>query len=203
MDTDALRTELQEMNGNDLKTRARTEYGIKVLPEHTKVDIVNLILGKVYSGGAEPAVHMPSGDKVRPGHARITLLDSQGEPDPFYIDVNGWRATIPRNVEVEVPHEILPTLRGLVYKGAIPDENGVLKSYVKHRAPFTVHQIDDSVPSGKLKFADRRERALEKKRKFFEKFDVWPTDAEMQEYLRTAGRDALYRGSSGNVPSAS
>ena len=192
MDVEALKNELMETEWRELLKRARVEYQIKVLPTDKRVDVINKILQRSANSPA-PAVSVPKGDTVRPGYARIILHEVAGEPDPFYIHINGYNATIPRNVEVEVPHEILPTLdKCLVYKGSAPDADGVQTPYFRRRATFTVIQKDDSVPSGKLQFTVRREKSLEKKRKFFDKFDFWPTDGEMKEYLRTAGRDSLY-----------
>lgn len=191
-DIESLKEELMETEWKTLLKRARVEYQIKVEPSHKRVDVVNKIIERVASG-VIPSAYVPNGGKVRPGFARITLHEVANEPDPLYIHINGYNATIPRNVEVEVPCEILPTLeKCLVYKGTAPDAEGVMTPFFRRRATFTVHEKDDSQPSGKLPWTQRREKSLEKKRKFFEKFDFWPTDGEMKEYLRTAGRDALY-----------
>ena len=200
MDVDALRNELMEMEWNALREKAKTEHAIKVLPEHKRVDLVNMILSQVHSG-KDSGVYVPKGDKVRPGFARIVLLDAADEPNPFYVNVNGYSATIPRNVEVEVPHELLPSLDAMTYKGLKPDESGVLKPYIKRRAPYTVVQKDDSRPSGKMKFVERRERALDKKRRYFEKYDIWPTDGELKEHLKVSGIKDLYP--DGHIPAAS
>ena len=205
MDVDALREELLEMEWNELRTKARVEYGIQLLPEYKKVDVVNKILASVYSSGDKTGnVMAPKGDTVRAGYARIMLLDSQDEPDPFYINVNGYSASIPRNIEVEIPHEILPSLDAMTYRGLKPDADGVFKPYIKRRAPYTVLQKDDSVPSGKLKFTARRDQSLEKKRRYFDKYNQWPTDGEIKEHIRVNGiKDLFPEGvKSGNVPVA-
>lgn len=202
MDIETLKNDLLSMDGNDLKTKARVEYEIKILPEYKKGDIVNLILEKVY-GGNTPAVELPKEGKVRPGYARIELLDATDEPDPFYVSVNGYSATIPRNIIVDVPHELLGALDDMTVRGQRPDENGVMIPYIKRRAPYRVYDKDDSVPSGKFGWSLRREKSLEKKRLYFEKFGIWPTDGEIKDYIRTGGMDRLYpQGKVNDVPTA-
>jgi hypothetical protein len=46
MNKEAFATELNEFDISDLRKKAAKEYGIKLLPEYTKADIINLIVNK-------------------------------------------------------------------------------------------------------------------------------------------------------------
>lgn len=182
---DTLREELEALDGNTLKTKARTEYGIKLLPEYKKTDIINLML-EVANRGGSTGVILAGDGPVKKGHARITLMDSEGEPDPFYICVNGYSATIPRNVPVEVPHEILASLNSMVIKKLIPNDDGKFSVVTKHRAPYTLHEVDRS-SSGKLPYTERREKNLAPKRAYYAKYGYWPTDGELRTHVAQHG----------------
>lgn len=192
MDVDNLREELEALEWNQLRNKAKVEYDIKLLPEHTRIDVTNLILQKANGSRAAPAVELPrEGEKVRPGHARITLLPVPGEPDPFYVCINGWPATIPRGIEVEVPHEILPSLDSMSCDFMAPDGGGIMRRVRHKRAPYQVHEIDKSVSSGKLPFTGMREKQIADKRAYDKAYGRWPTDTDMRDFMRSGGAEIL------------
>lgn len=187
-----LRKELDDMEWNALRQKAKVEYGVKILPEHKRLDIMNLILEAAANNRGGPNVTVAvEGRKVKPGYAKITLLPVPGEPDPFYVCINGWSATIPRNVQVEVPHEVLPSLDSMSCDYTVMDANYVLTRVRHKRAPYQVHEIDDSVSSGKLPYTQQKERQLEDYRAYVELYGRWPTGEDLRDLYKSGGAETL------------
>jgi hypothetical protein len=185
-----LRDTLEILPIGAVRNRAVQNFGIKLSRDHTKEDIINLIIGVASKADfAQPA----NGDLPLPGWSRIKVHPVPGKPTfPFFTSVNGYFCWIPFNVEVDVPNKITNVLNDAIEMRMTFDDFGNKKESLEASYPYSlIHRSEG--PDPRPGFEVVRERKLKAKREFAEKEGYWPKDADLKE-LRHARmlRDAIH-----------
>ena len=173
-----LRNLLSGLSIAELRKRASTNYGLKLTRESTKEDIINTIIGLAQKSDYAMAA---SSDVPAPGWARIRVHPVPGKPtSPFYVNCNGYACWIPFNTEVDIPRKLIALLNN-AEEYRVESEDGEERRVFELSYPFTV--IHDSPgPDPRPGLEVLREKILQPKREFLEKFGYWPTDKVLKEY---------------------
>lgn len=173
----SLRSTLETLSIQELRTRASKQFGLKLPREANKESIIDLIVGVAQK---KNFAQLGSGD-LQPGFARIRVHATNGKtPFPFYTNTNGYEAFIPFNVDVDVPIKVLDTLRNAEEMILKSDENEEIREF-SLSYPFTlIDQVPGPDPRPGLEA--QREVRLRPKRAFLKKFGYWPSDRALLEY---------------------
>jgi len=173
-----LRENLELLPIGELRQKATKNFGIRLSKDHTKEDIVNLIVGV-----ASKADFAQTGktDKPLPGWARIKCHPVPGRPQfPFYVGVNGYFCWIPFNMPVDVPIKLLGILDDAQEMRLSQDEFGNSKQNMESSYPYSLLDRTEG-PDPRPGFEVARERKLKSKRAFAAKHQYWPKNKDIAE----------------------
>lgn len=176
--SNALRLDLEENTLQELRTKAKKVYGIPVLRDHNKDDLIRLILGEAdkFDFAVESA-----GD-LKAGWSRIKLQPTTGRSSSqVYLNVNGRSFAIPVNVEVDVPNKVVGVLNDAVESLPVTDQDSRVTGFSDNLSyPFTLIESKpgpDPRPGNEV----QREAKLKAKRAFEEANGYWPSDMIMNQ----------------------
>lgn len=188
---------LQSYSLPELRRIASVYYRMRIDREWTKDDIINAIMKKREKQTfASPAI----GERPPPGRARIRIFpDTSGTGNPkapVYVNLNGYELLIPRDVEVDVPCEIVSLLKDA--RAEVPasienvdftDRNAMRASARRTELwvsyPFEVVASNPLPPGQGLLSTNARSGKLEKIREqFLNEFGYWPSDSELKDYIK-------------------
>jgi len=206
MNKEAFATELNEFDIGDLRKKAAKEYGIKLLPEYTKADIINLIVNKASGNTKFVTDTTPLEQKnEKYGWSRVKVIRGRDATNNTHCQAahNGFQFSIPYNLEVNLPTvtaEYLTTKKSPVPKQS-EDGNGTI---IEYEDRWIVQFIEKNYgPNGERDYIPPSERGkywnsvreakLAKKRKFFEQMGYWPTDKGLQKHMDAGYFNAMRR----------
>ncbi len=180
---------IETPNFNEMEIGKLRQYASHVrvpLPKTaTKADIIKAIEAKL-NGKVIPEL-AGSGSQVRPGYAKIRLLEDStpgASNIPVYINANGYEATLPRGVDIIVPMRVVRLLNDAVVKRRkqtlTPDASG--REIFKEStvlAPSYPFQVLEMVPGPEVMTALEQQKArMVKPRKAYRKlFGRWPQNS--------------------------
>ena len=210
MNKEAFATELNEFDIGDLRKKAAKEYGIKLLPEYTKADIINLIVNKASGNTKFVTDTTPLEQKnEKYGWSRVKVIRGRDATNNTHCQAahNGFQFSIPYNLEVNLPTvtaEYLTTKKSPVPKQS-EDGNGTI---IEYEDRWIVQFIEKNYgPSGERDYIPPSERGkywnsvreakLAKKRKFYEQMGYWPTDKGLQKHMDAGYFNAMRREQAG------
>lgn len=185
---------VEEMSINDLRKLA-TSYGIKASRDWVSEDFIEAINQRRQRHSAVADVVLDPNKGPAPGKARIKIHNSQtGSNHPIPVSVNNYFALIPRDVEVDVPLEVLESLRNSKTPVRAKDPTGRLTADGKpamvwkdvQSYPFDVLAMTpgvamkNGVPMVRSS-SNRAKHAL--KLKFREIYQRWPKRAEFKTFM--------------------
>ncbi len=206
MNKEAFATELNAFDISDLRKKAAKEYGIKLLPEYTKADIINLIVNKASGNTKFVTDTTPLEQKnEKYGWSRVKVIRGRDATNNTHCQAahNGFQFSIPYNLEVNLPTvtaEYLTTKKSPVPKQS-EDGNGTI---IEYEDRWIVQFIEKNYgPNGERDYIPPSERGkywnsvreakLAKKRKFFEQMGYWPTDKGLQKHMDAGYFNAMRR----------
>ena len=191
-----LRNELAKLDLPELRKKAAKEYGIKLLPEYSKDDVIQLIVGKASGNTKFVTETTPLEAKNEKwGWSRIKVIRGRDATNNTHCQAahNGFQFAIPYNLEVNLPTvtaEYLTTKKSPVPKQS-EDGNGTI---IEYEDRWIVQFIEKNYgPNGEKDYIPKSERGkywnsvreakLAKKRKFFEEMGFWPTDKALKDHM--------------------
>jgi hypothetical protein len=196
MEPTEFRTELEALSWGELRAKAAKDYGIRILPEYKRDDIVRMIVDK--EGGATKYVTDRvdlDTKKSRYGWSRITVMPGRHETDTHCRAChNGYQFAIPYEVAVNIPTVTAEYL--MTKKVPVPRQNDLGQTEVKYEPRWIVQfeernygpngEKDYLPPEASSKYWNgAREAKLRIKRAFFSKYGYWPTDKVIAESKMT------------------
>lgn len=185
MSTDNLSTlkiNLEALSIGELRKHAVQNFGIKLTREHTKDDIVTLILGMAAKGNFAQVAE----GEIKPGWARIKLSHTNDYRSafPVHVNANGYECKIPFGVEVDVPIRCLESLKNAVEYRVYQNEFGERAQQYSDSYPFQViGKVDGPDPRPGIEVA--REQRLKPRYRFREQFGFYPTDKVFREFVQS------------------
>ena len=204
------REQLNSMEWADLRRVAAKDYGIKLLPEYKKEDIVRLILDQ-NSGPTKfvvPDVNAIEEDD-RFGWSRVKIMKNSSQDYGTHCRAchNGFQFAIPYGVEVPLPtvtaeyierkmkpkykeESIASELIGSLEDGSGLEPRWIVQFYEKNYGP---NGESDYIPKKERHkyWNGQREARLSVKRNFIDRFGFWPTDKVLKEYMRAGMFDRM------------
>ncbi len=191
-----LRNELSKLDLPELRKKAVKEYGIKLLPEYTKDNIIEVIVGKASGATKFVTDTVPLDNKDdKYGWSRIKVIRGRDATNNTHCQAahNGFQFSIPYNLEVNLPTvtaEYLTTKKSPVPKMS-EDGQGTI---IEYEDRWIVQFIEKNYgPNGEKDYIPKSERGkywnsvreakLAKKRKFFEEMGFWPTDKALKDHM--------------------
>lgn len=191
-----LRNELVKLDLPELRKKAAKEYGIKLLPEYSKDDVIQLIVGKASGNTKFVTDTTPLEQKnEKYGWSRGKVIRGRDATNNTHCQAahNGFQFSIPYNLEVNLPTvtaEYLTTKKSPVPKQS-EDGNGTI---IEYEDRWIVQFIEKNYgPNGERDYIPPSERGkywnsvreakLAKKRKFFEEMGFWPTDKALKDHM--------------------
>ena len=181
---------LDELTRPQLQKLASQQYNITLTPSMTADDIRLLIKAKQKKGDVAKLSEFV-GDRPEPGWARIMIHrdpNPQASNRPVYVGANGYRITIPRGVEVDVPLKVVGVLNK-AKQGALKENKSVARGdpnrYVweeSHTYPFS---IIDHVDGPDPRPGNERNNTAKKimKQKFLAKYGFYPKGNQLREAI--------------------
>jgi hypothetical protein len=183
-----------DMSIGDLTREAKTVYGLAITKSMNAEDIIKAIKSKQMHSGT--AFATKRGDALEPGYARIKIAREDpnhvlGGNLPVYTQVNDYKLTIARGVEVDIPIKVLRVLENAVHRVAIVNDDKPVdandsKSFQwVPRFPFTIIDINDGPDPKPSSWEQQRLRKLKPYLKFNETYGYWPRSAELKDMIRS------------------
>lgn len=177
------------IDGLDIATLRRFASIMKIRASRdwSKEDYVAAIKAKQESSAATTFV-FDSSSAPAPGKARVIIHrdpNPQAKNSPVHLGVNGYIIAVPRGIEVDIPHPFVEALKNaktteVVQAGESSRENpgGIYKDEQRDSYPY---QVIAFTPGEFVNPHDARAAKYTAKKKFFDQFGSWPTDAELKE----------------------
>lgn len=178
----ALKTNLETRTIGELRKQATQNFGLKLTREHTKEDIIALIVAAASKGNYAAAAD----GEIKPGWARIKLAATNDYRSafPVHVNANGYECKIPFGIEVDVPIRVLESLKNAVEYHVGQNEFGERVIKYSESYPFQVIGIVDG-PDPRPGLEAGREQRLRPKRRFTEQFGFYPTDKVFAEFVQS------------------
>lgn len=177
---EGLRTRFENQSIADLRTQASKVYGLRITRDMSKDDLIQAILGHV----AKTNIAHAADGELKPGWARIKLNNTGDyrSEQPVYVNANGFECHIPFGIEVDVPIRCLESLKNAIeFRVYINDFQEKAHKF-SDSYPFNIiGQVDGPDPRPGLEV--RREAKIRPKLRFREKFDFYPTDKQLREFV--------------------
>lgn len=178
-------------NFNEMQIGKLREYAkhmrVALSKTATKEEIIDALERKL--NGRTTAMLAGAGDRVPPGHAKITVHEdpTPGSANiPVYINANGYVATIPRGVEIIVPMRVVRLLndakvnrRKQTYvtgndgRETFRETTVVVSSY-----PYTVHDMNPG-PEPLTAHELAKQKAQRPRKLYKDLFGHWPRPGEL------------------------
>lgn len=177
-----LKANLESLSIGDLRKHASQNFGLKITRDHTKDDIITLIVGTVAKGNFAAVAE----GEIKPGWARIKLSDTNDYRSqfPVHVNANGYECKIPFGVEVDVPIRVLESLKNAVEYRIYQNEFHERAQKFSDSYPFQIiGMVEGNDPRPGLELA--REQKLKPKRRFREEFGFWPTDKVLRDFIQS------------------
>ena len=205
-----LLNELIKLDLPELRKKAAKEYCIKLLPEYSKDDVIQLIVGKASGNTKFVTENAPLESKNEKwGWSRIKVIRGRDATNNTHCQAahNGFQFAIPYNLEVNLPTvtaEYLTTKKSPVPKQS-EDGNGTI---IEYEDRWIVQFIEKNYgPNGEKDYIPKSERGkywnsvreakLGNKRKFYEEMGFWPTDKALKEHMAAGYFNAKRREQAG------
>lgn len=180
---DEMIAELKNLPIKELRKRAITLYGIPVTKEMDETDIINAVRVRSFKG--DFAVEA-KGDMPKPGWARIVVSKVAGQSNrPLIFCVNGYRCSVPRGLEVDVPIKVYRAMRNCRRSEPIVDETEALNSPRRVKwewtdtYPVTLLAITDG-PDPRKNHERVKEAKIRPFQSFYKQFGFWGTPTEVR-----------------------
>lgn len=162
-------------------------YRIPIANTADKAEIIEAIKSK--SKTREMATVAETDNRPAPGWARIELHrdPTPGSSNrPLYVSINGYRVTIPRGVQVDVPEKIVGVLNDAKEWKLVENQDEPLNSPRRYqRQPMLSYpfQLIDRTPGPDPRPGYEKSKASHygPRAEFHERFGRWPTRAELLE----------------------
>lgn len=177
----------------DLRRKAQAVYGIPVTKDMEKDEIINAIRNKQRNQQFAKIVDTSAGeDAPLPGWARIEIfLDNSPTASnrPVYINVNGYKCTVPRGHVVDVPIKVMNALNDAREIRMKEDFSEPLNSPRRfkqestHSYPFRVYQVTDG-PDPRPGNQAAREAKVKPRETFRDYFGFWPSAEQLKEAIK-------------------
>jgi len=180
-DLNELRVKLEDLSLQEVRAKAKRNFGISVTREHSKDEIIGLIIAE---STKFDFAHEADGE-LKPGWSRIRLHPTPGRSRfPIYVNVNGRSFCIPVNVDVDVPNKIVGVLKDAVELiPRLEEINGIeqIAGFTENLSyPFSL--LEQKIgPDPRPGYEVQREAKIKEKRKFEEEHKYWPSDAMMAQ----------------------
>lgn len=163
-------------------------YNIPFDKDATKEDLVNLIRRK--RAKSDLAVVSEVGSAPAPGWARIMIHRQHGTSNrPVYVNVNGYRITIPKNVEVDVPIKVVGVLNDAKEYRLVENEDEAINSPKRWTNqpvlsyPFQVVMVTPG-PDPRPGYERSKASAYGPRKQFHTLFGRWPKRHELIEAIK-------------------
>lgn len=162
-------------------------FRIPIARDSTKEEIIQILKAK-RSAQEMANVVVDTGTGPKPGWTRINLArdSGNGSTQPLYVNCNGYAVTIPRGVEVDVPHKVVNVLNDaieqrLVENQDVPYNDPNRYSWQKVLSyPFQVLAMNPG-PDPKPGYEAQKRVQMKPRKKFKDIFGYWPTHAQLIE----------------------
>lgn len=176
-------TNLEKLAIGELRQRANKVFGIKLSREHTKDQIIQLIMDKL---STSEYVQQAEGE-LKPGYARIKLSRTEGKTELPYFNCNGYFGWIPVEVEVDVPIKLIEHFNNAVEmkKKPHPEFADQYIDVMSLSYPFSVLGINPG-PDPKPGREAMTERKWRPYIAFFEKFGRFPSQKLLEQYMTSS-----------------
>lgn len=177
-----LKSFLEALSFPDLRKTAKENYGINVTRDHTKEDLLTLVLGTVSKNNY---AKIADGDLL-PGWARIKLPNTGDYRSnfPVHLNANGFECFIPFGVEVDVPIRCLEILDHAEEYRVDKNEFGERIHKFNISYPYQlIAKVDGPDPRPGIEV--QREAKLRPKRRFVEQFGFFPTDKVFRDFIQS------------------
>lgn len=181
-DLSQLKSNLESLTIGDLRKHAVQNFGLKLTREHTKEDIITLIVGTVAKGNFAAVAE----GEIKPGWARIKLSSTNDHRSayPVHLNANGFECRIPFGVEVDVPIRCLESLKNAVEFRVYQNDFGERAQKYIESYPFQlIGMVEGPDPRPGLEVA--REQRLRPRRRFVEQYGFYPTDKVFREFVQS------------------
>lgn len=178
--TNDVKATLEALTIADLRSKATKNFGLKLTREHTKDDIVRLIM----EVSRKANFAKESEGELKPGWARIKIhRQTNSSQEMVFFNCNGYQGFIPIGVEVDVPIKVLEILdHAEEMRISKLDEFGNPTWALEISYPYSLLAKVDG-PDPKPGMEAQRDRKLSGKRKFFKKYLMWPTDKMYERFI--------------------
>ena len=168
------REALENLSIADLRSRATKNFGLKLTREHTKQDIIDLIVSVASKQNFADAAE----GSIRPGYVRLKLQPIPGKAPagfPVFLNCNGYSVFVPVDAVVDLPIKMIETLEHAEEIHQVRNEFGGYSDSMSLSYPYQIiGRCEGPDPRPGLEVA--RERKLAPKREFFKKYGYWPSD---------------------------
>jgi hypothetical protein len=170
---------LMALDINALRNKASKNFGIKLTREHTKTDIVDLIVLSVSKATfAEEAE-----GELKPGFSRIKVLPIAGRVTfPIYLNCNGYFCFIPLDIPVDVPAKVVEVLSNALEMRKSQNEFGEYYDTLELSYPFQV-LANNPGPDPRPGREVHTENKWKPYRRFYAKYGYWPNAEMMKQYI--------------------
>lgn len=181
---------LEEMSLPELRREANVVFGIQVTKEMNERDIIAAIRNKQ---DRQNFVGRANSNAPQPGWARIVIhKDGRAGASnrPIYFSVNGYRITIPRGVEVDVPIKVVDgPLRDSLEMHIVEDPSEPMNSssrFKREMAPSYPYNELMRTPGEDPRPGDIESRRAKTKPRedFRDKYGYWPSHIELKEAIK-------------------
>lgn len=179
-------TNFREMDIGKLRQVAK-HLRLAIAKTSTKDDIVDAIEAKL-AGRSMPEFG-EAVDKLKPGYARIKLLSDAmpgASNGPVYVNINGYQATIPREVEVVVPLRVVRALNDATVnvrrQTMVPTAHGreeFRETQVK--VPSYAFQVLEMSPGDEplTNLEKAKKKMMAPRRRYRDMFHKWPRPRDL------------------------
>lgn len=181
--------ELADKTIAQLRTYASLQR-VAITREMTKEDIIAAIKAKNKDKDFLRIAEV--GSMPLPGFARI-LMHRDPTPGaanrPVYVHVNGYKCTVPRGVEVDVPHKVVSVLndakeqRKEVDQSQPLDSPNRIRNVSVHSYPFQLISMTPG-PDPRPGLEKTKQSAYGPRVAFRDRFGRWPKRAELLEAIK-------------------
>jgi hypothetical protein len=172
---------LEKLEMGELRSKASKVFGLKLTREHTKKDIIDLIISVMSKGNyAEQAE-----GELRPGYARIKLNRTEGRSNLVYFNCNGYFGWIPVEQEVDVPIKVLSVLDDAKEMKKVLNEFDEYHDVLASSYPYQLLGKVDG-PDPKPGREAQTERKWQAYKEFYAREGFWPSQKVLQA-ARNAG----------------
>jgi hypothetical protein len=164
---------------------------ISITREMDKAAIIEAIKNK--NRGKDFILLAEAGKAPKPGFARIIL---QRDPTPgaanrpVYVQVNGYKCTVPRGVEVDVPHKVVNVLNDAKERKVEEDPSEPVNSmrrfkYVEiHSYPFSVLMATPGPDPSPSPAIQAKQAGYGPRLEYRDKYGRWPRRSELLEAIK-------------------